>query len=107
VIACHGFAESIDWPELCDAGAFHTLWLPLKENEVRQSLGFVWGSEKRLAVCAEVAENRSGLAIWYSPIRSSFKSFSSRIPVPCPRSGLLFDGIAIERILLYRIAIQS
>jgi hypothetical protein len=47
VIACHGFAESIDWPELCDAGAFHALWFPLKENEVRQSLGFVWGAEKR------------------------------------------------------------
>jgi hypothetical protein len=54
VIACHGFAESIDWPELSDAGAFHALWLPLKENEVRQSLGFVWEAEKRLAACAEV-----------------------------------------------------
>jgi hypothetical protein len=41
VIALHGFAESIAWPELCDAGAFHSLWVPLKENEVRQSLGFV------------------------------------------------------------------
>jgi len=54
VIACHGFAESIDWPALSDAGAFHALWLPLKENEVRQSLGFVWEAEKRLAARSEV-----------------------------------------------------
>ena len=46
-IACHGFSEPIDWPELCAAGAFHSLGLPLKENEVRQSLGFVWGARKR------------------------------------------------------------
>ncbi|MGA2715630.1 MAG: hypothetical protein ABSG41_21230 [Bryobacteraceae bacterium] len=49
VIACHGFSESIDWPELCDAGAFHALWLPLKGNEVRQSLGFVLSRERRLS----------------------------------------------------------
>lgn len=46
-IACHGFSESVDWPELCDAGAFHTLWLPLRENEVRQSLGFLVKPQKR------------------------------------------------------------
>jgi hypothetical protein len=27
---------------------FHSLWLPLKEDEVRRSLGFVWEAEKRL-----------------------------------------------------------
>jgi hypothetical protein len=47
LLPCHGFSEPIDWPELCDAGAFHALWLPLRENEVRQSLGFVWEAEKR------------------------------------------------------------
>jgi len=41
LVACHGLAESIDWPELCDAGAFHALGLPLNEDEVRSSLGFI------------------------------------------------------------------
>jgi len=49
LIPCHGFSDPFYWPELCDAGAFHALWLPLRENEVRQSLGFVWEAEKRLA----------------------------------------------------------
>jgi hypothetical protein len=44
-VVCHGFSESIDWPALCDAGAFHSLWLPLKENEVRRSFGFLWEAE--------------------------------------------------------------
>jgi hypothetical protein len=47
LVACHGFAESIDWPALSEAGAFHSLWLPLKESEVRRSLGFVWEAERR------------------------------------------------------------
>jgi hypothetical protein len=51
-VACHGFPEPIDWPALCDAGAFHALWLPLQENEVRRSFGFVWEAEKRLAAPA-------------------------------------------------------
>lgn len=41
LVALHGFSELTDWPELSEAGAFHSLWLPLKENEVRQSLGFL------------------------------------------------------------------
>jgi hypothetical protein len=41
LIACHGLWESIDWPELCDAGAFHAIGLPLRANEVRKSLGFI------------------------------------------------------------------
>jgi hypothetical protein len=48
-VPCHGFSDAVDWPELCNAGAFHALWLPLKENEVRQSFGFVWNAEKQLA----------------------------------------------------------
>jgi hypothetical protein len=52
-IACHGFSEPVDWPTLCDAGAFHSLWLPLKEDEVRRSLGFIWQAEKRRAESAE------------------------------------------------------
>lgn len=47
LIACHGFAESVDWPALSEAGAFHSLWLPMKESEVRRSLGFVWEVNRR------------------------------------------------------------
>lgn len=47
LVACHGFTEPLDWPKLCDAGAFHALWLPLKEDEVRQSLGFISEAQKK------------------------------------------------------------
>lgn len=47
LIVCRGFSETIDWPELSDAGAFHELWLPLQENEVRLCLGFVKEAERR------------------------------------------------------------
>jgi hypothetical protein len=40
-ILCHGFAETIDWPQAAEAGAFHSLLLPFDLPEVRQSLGFV------------------------------------------------------------------
>lgn len=40
-IACHGFAERVDWPLLAEAGAFHSLRMPFNLSEVRQSLGFV------------------------------------------------------------------
>lgn len=46
VIALYGFSEPIGWSELSDAGAFHSLWLPLKKNEVRQSLGFLANAER-------------------------------------------------------------
>jgi hypothetical protein len=52
-VVCHGFSESIDWPALSDAGAFHSLWLPPKEDEVRRSLGFIWQAEQRRARSAE------------------------------------------------------
>jgi hypothetical protein len=42
LIPCHGFSEPTDWSQLSDAGAFYFLWLPLKENELRQCVGFVW-----------------------------------------------------------------
>lgn len=52
LVVCHGFSETIDWPELSDAGAFHELWLPLQENEVRLCLGFVREDQKRIAAAA-------------------------------------------------------
>jgi DNA-binding NtrC family response regulator len=48
LVVCHGFSEPVDWPALCEAGAYHALWLPLKENEVRKSFGFVLQSRLRL-----------------------------------------------------------
>ncbi len=46
LVACHGLWESIDWPELCDAGAFHAIGLPLRADEVRKSLGFISAAGK-------------------------------------------------------------
>ncbi len=49
-ILCHGFAETIDWPLVAEAGAFHSLLLPFALGEVRRSLGFVWDAKCRSAV---------------------------------------------------------
>lgn len=49
LIACHEFSEEINWPELSEAGAFHALGVPLRTNEVRQSLGFLSAAENRLS----------------------------------------------------------
>ncbi len=43
-ILCHGFADNIDWPQMADAGAFHSIPVPFSVTELRQSLGFVWGA---------------------------------------------------------------
>jgi hypothetical protein len=51
-ILCHGFADAVDWPQLAEAGAFHSLRLPLDIREVRQSLGFVWEAKRRAATFA-------------------------------------------------------
>jgi hypothetical protein len=47
LIACPEFRDRIDWPELSEAGAFHSLWLPMKEEEVRRSFGFVAEAARR------------------------------------------------------------
>ncbi len=62
LVACHKFSESLDWPELSNAGAFHALGLPMKENEVRQSLGFLWEAENRLARAAGMSHGRMAAA---------------------------------------------
>jgi len=49
LVVMRGFSEAVDWPELSDEGAFHSLWLPLKESEVRQSLGFLSNADRRPA----------------------------------------------------------
>jgi len=49
-ILCHGFAEPIHWPQAADAGAFHSLMLPLDLAELRRSLGFVWSAQRNAIV---------------------------------------------------------
>jgi DNA-binding NtrC family response regulator len=44
-IICQRFSDTVAWPELAAAGAFHAISLPLNPCEVRQSLGFVWASK--------------------------------------------------------------
>jgi hypothetical protein len=51
-ILCHGFADTIHWPEAAQAGVFHSLLLPFDMREVRQSLGFVWEAKCRPAAVA-------------------------------------------------------
>jgi hypothetical protein len=51
-ILCHGFADAIDWPQLAEAGVFHSLLLPFDMGEVRQSLGFVRQAKLRQAATA-------------------------------------------------------
>ena len=47
LIACHHITEKLDWPAVCDAGAFHGVSVPLNESELRQSLGYVWAALQR------------------------------------------------------------
>ena len=58
-ILCHRFAEAVDWPQLAEAGAFHSLRFPLDLREARQTLGFVWEAKRRTATfTARVRDNR-------------------------------------------------
>jgi hypothetical protein len=49
LVACSEFSSGLDYPKLCRAGLFHSVWLPLKSSEVKQCLGFIWEAEKRRA----------------------------------------------------------
>ena len=53
-ILCHRFSEAIPWDEVVEAGAFHSLRLPLDLREVRQSFGFVWAATSRTSATAPV-----------------------------------------------------
>jgi hypothetical protein len=59
LVACHGFSDPIHWPELSDAGAFHSLRLPLTENELRQGFGFLWEAEQRRAAASILQANQT------------------------------------------------
>jgi hypothetical protein len=41
-IVCQRFSDSIPWPDLASAGAFHALRRPLSPSEFRLSLGFAF-----------------------------------------------------------------
>lgn len=45
-ILCHGFADRIDWPQVAEAGVFHSLLLPFRESEFRHTLGFISGAKR-------------------------------------------------------------
>ena len=65
LIPCCGFSDPVDCDQLRDAGAFHSLWLPLKENELRQCLGFIWQAT-RVPAQTERTPRKSGLSLTYS-----------------------------------------
>jgi hypothetical protein len=58
LVACNHFSEQEDYPKLCRAGLFGALWMPLRQNEVRQCLGFVWEAEKRLTAQVRRVESQ-------------------------------------------------
>lgn len=47
IITCHGFRDFIDWGQMYDLNTFHAIRTPMQEEEVRQSLGFLWEAEQR------------------------------------------------------------
>jgi hypothetical protein len=71
LIPCHGYGEPIDWTELSNAGAFHSLGLPLKADEVRQSLGFIAQAEKRVTDTPAPAESQTSPARRLPALRSA------------------------------------
>ena len=48
-ILCHRFSDKIDWPQVAEAGAFHSLLLPFTVSEVRHSFGFIWSTKSTSA----------------------------------------------------------
>jgi hypothetical protein len=58
LVACNHFSDETDYPKLCRAGLFYALWMPLRENEVRQCLGFVWEAEKQASAQTRRAESQ-------------------------------------------------
>ena len=47
LIVCASFASPLPWPELAEAGAFHSLNIPFAWDEVRQSFGFIEAARER------------------------------------------------------------
>jgi hypothetical protein len=59
LIPSHGFSDSLDRDLLAEAGAFHFLWLPLKESELRQCIGFVWQTTRSIPATIPVGIERT------------------------------------------------
>jgi DNA-binding NtrC family response regulator len=62
-ILCHRFAEVVDWPQLAEAGAFHSLRFPLDLREARQTLGFVWEATRHSAAFSMQVRHNSKQAV--------------------------------------------
>ena len=92
-IICHGFSEPVDWPSLCAAGAFHAVWLPLKESEVRKSLGFVSEVRRRVKT-SRVAPAAGYPAAGFTPLKP--ERFS---PAPDSRPSPRLSGGSRPRAL--------
>jgi hypothetical protein len=61
LVICHGITEAIDWRELADEGAFHGIEFPLRNREVRQSLGFIWEADRNARSAERAPEIGSGV----------------------------------------------
>jgi hypothetical protein len=81
-ILCHGFADAIDWPELAEAGVFHSLLLPFDLGEVRQSLGFVWEATRRAeAATRDLQELEKALK---EDVVYEHREYSAQAPLTLP-----------------------
>jgi hypothetical protein len=62
-IICRRFSDLIDWPLLAARGAFHMIFLPFEESELRQSFGFIWAATRRAQKTQDlVSRARTGAA---------------------------------------------
>jgi DNA-binding NtrC family response regulator len=62
LIPCHRFSDVLNWPDLADSGAFHSLAIPFNPGEVRQSLAFVWSARLHRAANVIPMRRRSAAA---------------------------------------------
>jgi hypothetical protein len=85
-ILCHGFADAIDWPELADAGVFHSLLLPFDMGEVRQSLGFVREATNRAAGAAtrDLQELEKAVTAAREDVADDAREFGVQTPLILP-----------------------
>jgi DNA-binding NtrC family response regulator len=64
-IVCQRFSDGLSWPDLAEAGAFHSLRLPFDPREVHQSLGFAWSVQcARLKNLAQLQRNQQDTLHW-------------------------------------------
>lgn len=84
-ILCHGFADAIDWPQLADAGVFHSLLLPFDMGEVRQSLGFVREAKLREAAATrDLQELQKAVTSVREDAADEVREFRVEVPLILP-----------------------